>query len=83
MHKQVEYQPKKVRSNLQPTIDLKVTLLRNAADYNGKPLYPSHNIPAINGLGFTGFLHKLAQETVEKFFKQAIMQCWWLRGYLF
>ncbi len=41
---------------LQPTIDLKVTSLRSAADYSGKPLYPKPE-----ELGSTGFLHRSAR----------------------
>jgi hypothetical protein len=43
---------------LQPTIDLKVTSLRSAADYSGKPLYPKPE-----ELGSTGFLHSAVGST--------------------
>lgn len=47
---------------LQPTIDLKVTSLRSAADYSGKPLYPKPE-----ELGSTGFLHRV--KNLERFDK--------------
>ena len=42
-----------IGSNALLTIELKVTLLRSAADYSGKPLYPKPK-----ELGFTGFFYK-------------------------